>query len=143
MFHRSIRAFSSKIAIVSVSFCWFSTRLLSLHHQSSIDAPKAIGPYSQAIKANGFVFVSGQLGVDPKTNDFAGPDVSSQSQMVFKNIAAVLKAAGCTMNDVVKTTVLLADMKDYVTVNGLVLFSRLFLSSVFWLWVLFRNLRST
>jgi 2-iminobutanoate/2-iminopropanoate deaminase len=87
--------------------------------QHSNDAPKAIGPFSQAIQANGFVFVSGQLGVDPKTGELAGSDVTSQTNMVFANMSAVLKAAGCTMNDVVKTTVLLTDMADYTTVNAI------------------------
>eukprot|EP00455_Lapot_gusevi_P051474 TRINITY_DN767_c0_g1_i2.p2 TRINITY_DN767_c0_g1~~TRINITY_DN767_c0_g1_i2.p2 ORF type:complete len:155 (+),score=58.02 TRINITY_DN767_c0_g1_i2:70-534(+) len=81
------------------------------------NAPKAIGPYSQAVKANGFLFVSGCLGLDPKTNDFSGSDIKSQSETIFQNMEAILKAGGCTFNDVVKTTVLLADISDYPVVN--------------------------
>ncbi len=143
--------------------------------QASPNAPKAIGPYSQAIKVNGVVYVSGCLGLDPKvcatahltclssilsfvhltdpmgptnsihidkcdfptltfpirsnsasmqpvkplsqTGEFAGADVKAQTHMVFRNMAAVLKEAGCGMNDVVKSTVLLADMADFAAVN--------------------------
>ncbi len=75
------------------------------------------------------MFVSGQLGVDPKTGELAGSDVTSQTNMVFANMSAVLKAAGCSMNDVVKTTVLLTDMADYATVNAIYAKRMSFLSS--------------
>jgi 2-iminobutanoate/2-iminopropanoate deaminase len=98
-----------------------------LHFQPSINAqtvivapnaPKAIGPYSHAVKAGGLVFVSGSIGVVPATGEFAGADVATQADQVLKNMRAILEAAGCTMGDVVKTTILLADMADFATVNA-------------------------
>ncbi len=74
------------------------------------NAPAAIGPYSQAIKANGFVFVSGQGPLIPGTKQFAGETVTAQTEQVLKNIAAILQAAGTDMAHVVKVMVLLADM---------------------------------
>ncbi len=82
----------------------------------SADAPKAIGPYSQAILANGFVFAAGQIGTDPKTGTLAD-GVEAQTEQVLKNIAAVLKASGSSMDDVVKATVFLADMNDFAKMN--------------------------
>ena len=80
------------------------------------DAPKAIGPYSQAIVANGFVFAAGQIGTDPKTGVLA-EGVEAQVEQVLKNIAAVLKASGSSMENVVKATVFLADMNDFAKMN--------------------------
>lgn len=80
------------------------------------DAPKAIGPYSQAIIANGFVFTAGQIGSDPKTGTLA-EGVEAQTEQALKNIAAVLKASGSSMGDVVKTTVFLADINDFAKMN--------------------------
>lgn len=80
------------------------------------DAPKAIGPYSQAIVANGFVFAAGQIGTDPKTGVLA-EGVEAQVEQVLKNIAAVLKASGSSMDNVVKATVFLADMNDFAKMN--------------------------
>lgn len=80
-------------------------------------APQAIGPYSQAIRAGGFVFVSGQIAIDPATGQFAGGSVAEQTERVFKNLSAVLNAAGTSLDKVVKTTVFLADMKDFVEMN--------------------------
>ena len=74
-------------------------------------------PFSQAIEVNGFVFVSGTLGVDSSTGTLAGNNVVSQLDQIVKNIAEVLKEAGCTINDVVKATVFLTDMKDYAAMN--------------------------
>ncbi len=81
-------------------------------------APAAIGPYSQAIAAGGFLFCSGQLGLDPATGDFAGPDVEAQAERSMTNLRNVLDAAGCTFEDVVKTTVFLADIADFAAVNA-------------------------
>ncbi|MFH0751923.1 MAG: RidA family protein [Chloroflexota bacterium] len=81
-------------------------------------APAAIGPYSQAVTAGGFLFCSGQLGLDPATADFAGPDVETQAERAMTNLRNVLEAAGCTFDDVVKTTVFLADMADFAAVNA-------------------------
>jgi 2-iminobutanoate/2-iminopropanoate deaminase len=80
-------------------------------------APQAIGPYSQGISANGFVFVSGQLGVDPATGAFAGSDVSAQTERVLENLRAVLEAAGSSMKQVVRCEVFLASMNDFSAMN--------------------------
>ncbi|MCA1577424.1 MAG: RidA family protein [Acidobacteria bacterium] len=80
-------------------------------------APAAIGPYSQAIRAGGFVFVSGQIAIDPATGQFIGGDVAEQTRQVFKNLAAVLEAAGSSLDRVVKTTVFLQDMQEFAQMN--------------------------
>jgi 2-iminobutanoate/2-iminopropanoate deaminase len=80
-------------------------------------APQAIGPYSQAIKAAGFVFASGQIPIDPETGEFVAGGVAEQTAQVLKNLSAVLEAAGTTLEQVVKTTVFLADMKDFAAMN--------------------------
>lgn len=79
--------------------------------------PKPIGPYSQAIRANGFLFISGQVGFDPQTGEFVGNDVKSQTERVLENLKAILEAAGVTLNHVVKTTVFLKDMNDFPAMN--------------------------
>ncbi|MDM7923731.1 MAG: RidA family protein [Pyrinomonadaceae bacterium] len=84
---------------------------------STEKAPGAIGPYSQAIKTNGMVFCSGQIPIDPATGEFVSEDVSEQTHQVFKNLSAVLEAAGASLNSVVKTTVFLADMNDFAAMN--------------------------
>ena len=81
-------------------------------------APGAVGPYSQGIEANGLVFVSGQLPVDPATGAFAPGGVEEQAEQALKNLTAVLAAADCEMSDVVKTTVFLTDMNDFAKVNA-------------------------
>lgn len=83
------------------------------------NAPKAIGPYSQATCAGGFVFVSGQIPADPATGRIVGDDVAAQAVQVFENLKAVLAAAGCSLEDVVKTDIFLKDMNDFATVNGI------------------------
>ena len=80
-------------------------------------APAAIGPYSQAIKAGVFVFASGQIPIDPQTGEFVAGGITEQTERVLKNLAAVLEAAGSTLDQVVKTTVFLADMKDFAAMN--------------------------
>src|SRR4029077_6302258 len=80
-------------------------------------APGAIGPYSQAIIANGFVFTAGQVAFDSKKNEHGGTTVGEQTEQVMKNLAAVLKAAGTGLDRVVKTTVFLADMADFQAMN--------------------------
>ncbi len=84
---------------------------------STENAPKAIGPYSQGVKAGNFVFVSGQLPVDPQTGKFPDKDIAVLTRRSLDNISAVLYEAGMTMRDVVKTTVFLADMDDFKVVN--------------------------
>ncbi|GAA9214191.1 RidA family protein [Helicobacter pylori] len=80
-------------------------------------APKAIGPYSQAIATNDLVFISGQLGVDASTGEFKGTDIHSQTTQSMENIKAILKEAGLGMDSVVKTTILLKSLDDFSVVN--------------------------
>lgn len=81
------------------------------------NAPAAIGPYSQAIEVNGFVYTSGQLPINPETGEFAGSDIKSQTEQSLKNVKAILEEAGLSMQNVVKTTVFLADMADFAAMN--------------------------
>ncbi|MDR3566313.1 MAG: RidA family protein [Negativicutes bacterium] len=81
-------------------------------------APSAIGPYSQAIKANGFVFVSGQLPVVPVTGQFATGGIAAQTKQSLENVKAILLQAGSTLDDVVKATVFIKDMNDFSAVNN-------------------------
>ena len=82
------------------------------------DAPAAIGPYSQAIRVQNFVFTAGQIAIDPATGKLVAGDVKTQTRQVLQNLAAVLKAAGSSMSQVVKTTVFLADIQAYPEVNA-------------------------
>ena len=84
---------------------------------STNDGPKAIGPYSQAIKANGFVFVSGQVGIDPATQQVITGDVAAQTDRVIKNLEGILKAAGSSLEKVVRSTVFLKNMGDFGAMN--------------------------
>ena len=81
------------------------------------NAPAAIGPYSQAIKAGNTIYVSGQIPIDPKTGEFAGTDIQTQTRQSLTNIKNILQSAGADMKDVVKTTVLLADIADFTAMN--------------------------
>jgi len=85
---------------------------------NTLSAPAAIGPYSQAIDAGDFVFLSGQVPIDPATGELVGGDIAAQTERVLDNLAAVLEAAGCSFADVVKTTIYLVDLGDFQTVNG-------------------------
>ena len=80
-------------------------------------APQAIGPYSQAVKANGMIFCSGQIPLDPVTMQVVEGDASAQTERVLRNLQAVLEAAGSSLERVVKTTVFLADMNDFAAMN--------------------------
>jgi 2-iminobutanoate/2-iminopropanoate deaminase len=84
---------------------------------STENAPGAIGPYSQAIKTGGMLFCSGQIPIDPVTGEFVSNDVAEQTEQVLKNLEAVLKAGGSGLDNVVKTTVFLADMGDFAAMN--------------------------
>jgi 2-iminobutanoate/2-iminopropanoate deaminase len=86
---------------------------------STNDAPAAIGPYSQAIRAGKFLFCSGQIALDPATGLLVEGDVAAQTRRVMQNVGALLEAAGLTFRHVVKTTVFLASMDDFATVNGI------------------------
>jgi 2-iminobutanoate/2-iminopropanoate deaminase len=81
------------------------------------DGPKAIGPYSQAIKANGLVFLSGQIALDPATQQLIDGDVAAQTERVLRNLAGILKAASSSLDQVVKTTVFLKNMADFGAMN--------------------------
>ena len=85
---------------------------------STASAPKAIGPYSQAIKTGKTLYLSGQIGLIPKTMEFKGPDIIAQTEQVFDNMEAVLQAADMSFENIVKTTVLLADMNDFTKMNS-------------------------
>lgn len=84
---------------------------------STNNAPGAIGPYSQAVKAGNLVFCSGQIPIDPSTGEFVSQAVREQTEQVLKNLSEVLSAAGTSLDNVVKTTVFLADMNDFAEMN--------------------------
>jgi len=79
--------------------------------------PKPIGPYSQAIRTNGFLYLSGQVALDPKTGEMAGADIRQQTERVLENVKGILEAAGSNMHHVVKTTVFLKDMNEFAAMN--------------------------
>jgi len=79
--------------------------------------PKPIGPYSQAIRANGFLYLSGQVALDPKTGELAGADIRLQTERVLQNLKGILEAAGVNLGHVVKTTVFLKDLNDFAAMN--------------------------
>lgn len=80
-------------------------------------APAAIGPYSQGVISGGFLFTAGQIALDPATGELVEGDIDVQAERVLDNLSAIIKAAGASMTDVVKTTVFLTDMSDYAAVN--------------------------
>lgn len=84
---------------------------------STPDAPQAIGPYSQAIRANGFVFLSGQVAIDPSTQQIISGDAAAQTDRVLRNLSAILKAAGTGLERVVRSTVFLKNMDDFAAMN--------------------------
>jgi 2-iminobutanoate/2-iminopropanoate deaminase len=81
------------------------------------EAPRAIGPYSQAVQVDGLLFISGQIGLDPSSGQLVGPDAGEQTERCLRNLEAVLVAAGLTLGNVVKTTVFLSDMANFREVN--------------------------
>lgn len=81
------------------------------------EAPAPIGPYSQAVRAGNLLFVSGQVAINPVTGQVEAPDVAAEAKQVMENIKAILTAAGAHFSDIVKTTIFLADMNDFTTVN--------------------------
>lgn len=85
---------------------------------STDDAPKAIGPYSQATMYNGFIFVSGQIPIDPKTGQLVVAPISDQTRQVLNNLSAILQAAGSNLGRILKTTVYLKDMQDFEEMNA-------------------------
>lgn len=79
--------------------------------------PKAIGPYSQAVRANGFIFVSGQIALDPRTQELVAGDITQQTERVLENLKGILQAAGSSLDKVVRTTVFLVDMNEFGAMN--------------------------
>ena len=86
---------------------------------TTADAPKAIGPYSQAVRAGDFLFLSGQISINPETGELVTESFEAQVRQIFKNIEAVLKAAGADFTHVVKSTVFLKNMNNFVEMNGI------------------------
>ena len=84
---------------------------------NSTKAPGAIGPYSQAVEKDGFVYVSGQLPIDQTTGEFAGEDIEAQARQSLENTKYILDEAGLEMNDIIKTTILLKNIEDFAVVN--------------------------
>ena len=91
---------------------------MSTHAQHTDRAPKAIGPYAQAVRANGLLFTAGQIALDPVTMEIVPGDVAAQTERVLQNLQAILDESGTTWMDVVKTTVFLRDMADFAAVNA-------------------------
>jgi 2-iminobutanoate/2-iminopropanoate deaminase len=85
---------------------------------STPDAPKAIGPYSQGVRAGGLFFTAGQVAFDPKTQQIVDGDISAQTERVMQNLSAILTAAGCGMQDVIRSTVFLKNMDDFAAMNA-------------------------
>ena len=85
---------------------------------NTTDAPAAIGPYSQGVISNGFLYVSGQLPIDPKTGSFAGEDITSQTRQSLENVKAVVRAAEMSLDDVLKVNVYMKDMEDFAAMNA-------------------------
>ena len=92
--------------------------MTSRHAVHTSDAPKAVGPYSQAIKASGFVFLSGQIPLDPATGQLVPGSIEDQTRRVMLNLSAVLAAAGTSFARVVKSTIYLTDLRDFAAVNA-------------------------
>jgi len=84
---------------------------------STEHGPKAIGPYSQAVKANGFVFTAGQVALDPATGSVVGTEIKAQTERVMENLKGIVEAAGSSLHKVVKTTVFLKDMNEFSSMN--------------------------
>jgi 2-iminobutanoate/2-iminopropanoate deaminase len=84
---------------------------------STPNAPQAIGPYSQAINANGFIFTSGQIAIDPATQQLLPADISAQTDRVLRNLSAILEAGGASLAKVIRTTVYLKNMNDFAAMN--------------------------
>src|SRR6059058_362904 len=101
----------------SSAFPFFEERSVSLKTVHTESAPAAIGPYSQGIVANGFLFTAGQIAIDPATGQVVTGNVAVQTERVMANLAAILSTVGATWKDVVKTTVYLHDMNEFPVVN--------------------------
>ena len=119
MKRRKALAFLSSLAVLKTKLPARSLRSQPMQEEIKTDkAPKAIGPYSQAIVANGFVFASGQIPIDPATGELNTGTIEEQTRQVLKNLTAVLEAAGTSLHKVVKATVFLQDMNDFTRMNA-------------------------
>ncbi|KEH33829.1 putative 2-iminobutanoate/2-iminopropanoate deaminase [Medicago truncatula] len=112
-----LRSSSSKRAMPFLCMSLSTDTRINKEAVSTEKAPAALGPYSQAIKANNLLFVSGVLGLVPETGKFVSEDVEDQTEQVLKNMGEILKSGGASYASVVKTTILLADLKDFKKVN--------------------------
>jgi len=109
----------SCMALVAPTFSLNEERREKMKKEIKTDkAPKAIGPYSQAIEANGFIFASGQIAIDPATGELKMGTIEEQTRLVLTNMKAVIEAAGSSFDKVVKCTVFLQDMNDFTQMNG-------------------------
>jgi 2-iminobutanoate/2-iminopropanoate deaminase len=106
------------VAAAPQAFAGVSRRMVMKKQVQTDKAPKAIGPYSQGIIANGFVFCSGQIPIDPATSELNMGTIEDQTRQVLKNVSAVLEAAGSSMDEAVKCTVFLQDMNDFAKMNA-------------------------
>lgn len=86
---------------------------------STNTAPSAIGPYSQAVQSNGFIFTSGMIAIDPRTGTLSTGNIDEQTRLVMENLTALIKSTGATMSDVIKTTVFLSDMNNFASMNSI------------------------
>src|SRR5215472_12978631 len=118
VFADGARADASRSFLASVILLFVFQERLPMKNVVLTDrGPKPIGPYSQAIKANGFLFVSGQVALDPKTGEFVGTDIRQQTERTLENVKGILEAAGSNLHHVVKTTVFLKDINDFSAMN--------------------------
>ena len=101
---------------ILISSCNANKKLVSIDCR---DAPRVIGPYSHAVKTGNLVYTSGQVGISPVTNVFAGDDITAQANQALKNIKAIVEDAGSDMGHVIKVTIFLKDMNDFATVNNI------------------------
>jgi len=112
-----LKLFVTGLFFLSIPFKKIIGRIRMKKEIRTDKAPKAIGPYSQAIEANGFIFVSGQIPINPATGELVKGPIEKQTEQVLKNIKAILEEAGSSLENVVKSTVYLADLKDYPKMN--------------------------
>jgi len=115
-----IAVFAALLSIVTLFTALFADLPVTSGSAKAIateKAPSAIGPYSQAIKKNGFLFVAGQIAIDPSRNEITTSDVKAQTEQIMKNIEAILEESGLSFDNVVKSTVMMLDMRDYSDIN--------------------------
>ena len=108
---------TAAVALATTTSCTFRQVKPTMQTVHTDNAPAAIGPYSQAIVVNGFVFTAGQVPFDPQTMQLVDGDIAAQTEQVMKNLSAILREAGADLGTVVKTTVFLKDMNDFAAMN--------------------------